>query len=193
MLVITCGLPGTGKSTVARNVARRIDAEVIRSDVVRKTLAGMDPREHALEEHRAGLYGQQMTERTYRAMFDAAREHLMSGRSVVLDAMFLRRAQRKAAARLARETGAQFACVEIKARESAIRQRLEGRLQRGKDVSDARWVIYLGEKRRFQKPTEVPVERLIGVDTTRPRSRITGDVLDRLRRLSPLSVPKRPA
>ena len=188
MLVITCGLAGTGKSNIARKLGRRLDAAVLTSDVVRKEMVGMDPRERVLDEYRAGLYSSEMTDRTYGALLDAARERLMAGRSVILDASFTRRQHRRAAARLARETGAQYACVEVSAAEDAIRQRLAGRLRRGGDASDARWDIYVRQKRRFQRPSEVPAERLISVDTTSRRARSLEPVLEALRWISPLSV-----
>ena len=189
MLVVTCGLAGTGKSNIARRVGRRLDAAVLASDVVRKEMAGMDPQERVLEEYRGGLYSTKMTDRTYAALFDAAREELMAGRSVVLDASFTRREHRRAAARLARETGAQYACIEVSAGESVIRECLAGRLKRGRDPSDARWDIYVEQKRRFQRPSEVPSERLITVDTTKRRTRSVASILEALRRISPLSVP----
>ena len=37
------GLPGTGKSTLARDLVTHANLEVLRSDVVRKELAGLDP------------------------------------------------------------------------------------------------------------------------------------------------------
>ena len=148
----------------------------------------MDPQERVLEEYRGGLYSTEMTDRTYQALFDAAHEQLMAGRSVILDASFTRRDHRRAAARLAREAGAQYACIEVSAGEDAIRERLAGRLRRGRDASDARWDIYVQQKRRFQRPSEVPPERLIRVDTTKRRGRGVAPILDALRRVSPLSV-----
>ncbi len=41
-LVLLAGLPGTGKSTLARGLAERAGFTVIRSDEVRKELAGRD-------------------------------------------------------------------------------------------------------------------------------------------------------
>ena len=64
---------------------------------------------------------------------------------------------------------------------------LAGRLRRGRDASDARWEIYVQQKRRFQRPSEVPPERLIRVDTTKRRASGVGPILDALRRISPLS------
>ena len=189
MLVITCGLAGTGKSNIARKLGRQLDAAVLASDVVRKEMVGMDARERVLDEYRGGLYSAEMTDRTYEALFDAAREQLMAGRSVVLDASFTRREHRRAAARLARETGAQYACVEVSAAENAIRERLAGRLKRGRDASDARWDIYVQQRRRFQRPSEVPRERLISVNTSKRRTWSVAPILDALRRVSPLSVP----
>jgi len=40
MLILICGLPATGKSTVARRLAKALDAEVLRTDIVRKALIG---------------------------------------------------------------------------------------------------------------------------------------------------------
>ena len=44
MLVVMTGLSGTGKSTVARRLARAFGARLFASDVVRKELAGIDGR-----------------------------------------------------------------------------------------------------------------------------------------------------
>lgn len=188
MLVITCGLSGAGKSTVARALAPTLGAKIIRSDVVRKRLAGMRPRQQALDEYRAGLYSPRMTERTYREMFRQARELLLAGKSVLLDAAFLRRMDRRTAARLARECGAQFACVLSEAPEDVIRARLGARLAGRRDASDARWDIYLQQKRRFQRPTEVSPNRLLTLDTSRARAVQTRAATRRLRAISPLSV-----
>jgi len=189
MLVVMCGLSGSGKSTAAKEIAKKLNAQVISSDVVRKRLAGLDPKTKVLDEFRAGLYSAAMTQKTYDAMLDQARELLMRGKSVILDATFQRRNERRAAERLARETGAQFACVLTKASESATRNRLGTRLAKGRDPSDARWEIYVQQKRRFQRPTEVPPERLITVDTSSPaKEQGVRGAVERLRAISPLSV-----
>jgi len=36
MLIIVCGLPGTGKTSLARKIAEKIYAVLLRTDVVRK-------------------------------------------------------------------------------------------------------------------------------------------------------------
>ncbi len=64
-LVLVGGLPGTGKSTLARSLAEKAGFELIRSDVVRKELAastdsGWTP---AILHH--GIYSQEWNDRTY--------------------------------------------------------------------------------------------------------------------------------
>lgn len=188
MLIITCGLTATGKSTFARRLAELADMDIVLSDIVRKRLTGLGPGERALEPFGAGIYSPEITQRTYDAMLREARERLRRGRSVILDASFVRREHRRAAARLAREEGAQYACLEFRASDEAVRERLERRLREGADPSDARWEIYTAQKRRFQRPSEVPPERLIVVDSERPQRATEREVLKALRRLSPLSI-----
>ena len=82
-LILVGGLPGGGKSTVARALANRIGADCIVSDVLRKELAGAEPGEAAPPPRSApGFYGAGMTDLTYR-------ELLVRGRTAAA-----RRAQR---------------------------------------------------------------------------------------------------
>jgi aminoglycoside phosphotransferase family enzyme/predicted kinase len=189
MLIITCGFTATGKSSLARRLGELTGIDVVSSDVVRKGLAGLAPSEHRFEPFRAGIYSPEFTRRTYEALLAEGRDRLRQGRPVILDASFLRREQRRAAIRLAAEEGAQFACLAFQASDDAVRGRLARRLREGGDPSDARWEIYAAQKRRFQRPGEVPPDRLVTVDTERPLAREARAVLRALRRLSPLSLP----
>lgn len=188
MLVITCGLPATGKSTIAREVAEATGMSYHSSDVVRKDVAGIGKREHRYEKYGRGVYSDRLREQVYEALLERARADLEAGKSVVLDASYIRRAHRKAAATLARETGAQFAVLHTTADEDVVRSRLQRRTEEGSDPSDARWEIYTGQKRRFQRPSEVEEMRLIQVDASMRTQAQLKTALDGLRRISPLSV-----
>jgi len=189
LLVITCGLAATGKSTLARKLAENTGMEVVSSDIVRKELAGLAPTERRAERFGAGIYSSDFSDRTYEALYERARQALQNGRSVVLDASFLRRAHRREARRLARDTGAQFACLELKAGEKTARRRLRRREREGTDPSDARWQTYQAQKRQFERPSEIPTERRIQIDAEQPiRSQVQA-ARNALRQLSPLSMP----
>src|SRR5579872_2823633 len=64
-LILVGGLPGSGKSTLARGLAEKGSFRVIRSDVVRKELAGIDPNASARGEFDEGIYTVEWTARTY--------------------------------------------------------------------------------------------------------------------------------
>ena len=64
-LVLTCGLPGSGKSTLSRHLAAPLRAAVLRSDVVRKRLAKIPATERWKGGFLDGPYTPEMTERTY--------------------------------------------------------------------------------------------------------------------------------
>jgi len=188
MLVITCGLPATGKSTMARGVADAAGMMHYSSDVVRKELQGLAPTERRFERYDVGIYAPEFHDQTYSALLERARADLEAGRSVVLDASYIRRDHRKAAAALAKELGAQFAVLHTVADEDLVRERLDARLRTGADASDARWVIYTGQRRRFQRPSEVEETRLIEIDSSKPSKTKLKRALDGLRRVSPLSI-----
>ena len=96
MLVLMTGLSGTGKSTVARRLARAFGACRFASDDVRKDLAGITGAAPA--PWGEGIYRPEWTRATYDRLFALAEAHLCKGASVVLDASFLAAEQRALAA-----------------------------------------------------------------------------------------------
>ena len=165
-LVVCAGMVGTGKSTIARYIAADGGLTVISSDVVRKRLAGVAPMERHYEAFGAGLYSPEFSRRTYDEVLRLARQYLMEGHSVVLDATFGSRSQREAAAALAGETQADFWAVECVASEQEIHERLRRRQGRQASVSDGRWEIYQREKATFEPLSEVPEHRHVTVSTS---------------------------
>src|SRR5690606_10525518 len=100
-LVLTMGLPGTGKSTLSRALAER-GFSWIRADVVRKDLAGLPADAEASAPPGEGIYTREWTERTYAACLEKARAELLEGARVVVDANFRAGAQRAPFVALAR-------------------------------------------------------------------------------------------
>jgi predicted kinase len=95
-VVVLVGLPGAGKSTLARALASRIpDARVIDKDQVRHALFA--PCDYSAAERDV----------TFSAMLDAARYHLGRGRVVVFDGLtFSRRVEVEAVEQVAVDSGA---------------------------------------------------------------------------------------
>ncbi|MFN8857988.1 MAG: AAA family ATPase, partial [Planctomycetaceae bacterium] len=125
------------KSTLARSLAQTLGAEVIRTDVVRKQLAGIAPELSGKDL--PGLYSPEMTTRTYGAMLSQAEEALWQGRRVVVDATFSREEPRREFLNLADRLAVPVGLLLCEAPEGLIRERLASR--RG-DASDADWEVY---------------------------------------------------
>lgn len=134
-LVLTCGLSGSGKSTVAQALVEALGAVRVRSDVERKRLHGLAATQRPADPGR--IYDRASTERTYARLAEVARAGLAGGVSVVVDAVFNRRAERDAMRRLAREFGADCVVVDCQAPEPVLRERLARRRAEGRDASDA--------------------------------------------------------
>lgn len=136
-LVLVGGLPGTGKSTLARGLGDVIGAPVLRADVVRKELSGLSPTESAAAAFGEGIYDQQSTQATYDELLARAREALGMGSSVVLDASWSDSARRSAARHLAAETSSDLVELRCVAPLDVIARRIESRAAAGGDPSDA--------------------------------------------------------
>ena len=168
LLVMTCGLTGSGKSTVARRLGERFAFELVRSDVIRKELLGLDPYERKWDEFGAGAYSSDITGHTYTTMVQRADVLLAAGSSVVLDGCFTKRSQRAAAIELSRRRGVPLLVLECQTPESVVRERLDGRSSKGRAVSDGRWEIYHQQAAGFEPPTEVPDGCHLVLDRGRP-------------------------
>jgi predicted kinase len=127
VLLLIAGLPGTGKSTVARAFTERYGGAHINSDLLRQAM-GL-----------RGHYGPADKENVYQAMLDSARATLLDGQSAVVDSTFYRADIRAPFEALARSCGVAFFWVEMRADENSIRERVEA----PRPDSEADFSVYL--------------------------------------------------
>jgi predicted kinase len=179
-LLLVAGLSGTGKSTVAQELARRWDLAYISSDLTRKALAGVAPGEHRYDLFGEGIYSPDFSRRTYDAMLDQAEKTLGKGRSVVLDATFRRAEERARAVALAQQLGVEVWLVECCLPEEAVRHRLELRSQRGDSVSDGRWELFIPQQQEWEPVAEAPACRYLRLDTGGSPQETAGQLLRQL-------------
>jgi uncharacterized protein len=136
-LVLTSGVSGSGKSTVAQLLVDALGAIRIRSDVERKRLFGLAAQARPSPDDVARLYGADATVRTYARLGELARTLLCAGMHVVVDAAFLRRHERDAMRALAAEAGAHTTLLDCHAPAAVLRERVRRRLADNRDASDA--------------------------------------------------------
>jgi aminoglycoside phosphotransferase family enzyme/predicted kinase len=132
-LLITCGLSGSGKTTASS--ARLLDDDSpaagsvvrLRSDVERKRLFGLAPLARSDSPQDGGIYTAEANTRTYARLRELARDLLAAGWPVIVDAAFLRRAERAEFAALAAEFGVNFSILATAAPVEELRRRLRAR------------------------------------------------------------------
>jgi hypothetical protein len=163
-LWVFCGLPGTGKSTLAIRLHEIFGINLIRSDDVRKEI----PEHHAHEgpvSYGTGRYRQDMRGLVYGRLLLMAQEELERGRPVILDATFSKQKWREEAVRLAQDLDANILFVECTCSEDALLDRLGGRTQGNDGHSDARAEHLPGFLAEFEALQELGTDRLIRIDT----------------------------
>lgn len=130
MLVIVCGLPGTGKSFVAKAVAERINARLLQTDAIRKEMFAKP--EYTKEEKM----------KVYREMFARAKN---SKENIVLDAVFPYEELRKTASSISENA----VIIETRCSEKTASKRLSGK----RHLSDADFQVYRKTKSEFESLT----------------------------------------
>ncbi|WP_232327105.1 AAA family ATPase [Herbidospora yilanensis] len=133
-LVLVGGPPGTGKSTLAAELADRLGYVLLSSDRIRKELAGLAPEESASAPFEEGLYSPEWTERTYAELLARADLLCAHGEPVILDASWTDPAHRTAAGQLAERIRADLVALRCAAPPQVVAERLAHRTG---GVSDA--------------------------------------------------------
>jgi aminoglycoside phosphotransferase family enzyme/predicted kinase len=136
-LVLIGGLPGTGKTTIAEQLAGASGWDAFHSDAVRKQLAGLPPEAPARSAFRAGIYQPAMTDRTYDRMLTLAAGRLRLGQSVVLDASWSWQEHRRRARAVAEREAADIVELRCVVPDHLADERLAVRQASGTSISDA--------------------------------------------------------
>lgn len=165
-LLITHGVSGSGKSHVARALLGHVGAIRLRSDVERKRLHGLDALARSHSAPGEGLYAGTVTAQVYERLHALAAMVLEAGWPVIVDATFLRAADRDRFRQLASERGVSFAILDCRADETVLRERVQARLAAGRDPSEADLAVL--EQQLAQRETlhAVELEHALVVDTS---------------------------
>jgi aminoglycoside phosphotransferase family enzyme/predicted kinase len=166
VLVITCGLSGSGKTWLARRLREPLRALHVRSDIERKRLAGLAPGADSKSPPDAGIYTRDYTVRTYDRLHDHAGAALRGGESIIVDAAFLRRDERLRFLALAESLHARSALVHCHAPTETLRQRVAARSEARSDASEAGLDVLQRQPSWWEDFSDTEQAHLIELDTT---------------------------
>lgn len=161
-LVMMVGLPGTGKTTLARRIAAKVPLAVVESDRIRRQLSTSP--DYSPEESRRVFY------HVHRQIGRLLRQ----GKHVLFDATNLREWNRRKAYHIAESVGARVLILRTVAPEDEVARRLEKRGDRmdPEDRSEADWVVYQRMRAEYQ---EIRLPHRL-VDTTRDLDQVVEEV-----------------
>ena len=165
-LIITHGLSGSGKSTVSRDLADKINAIWIRSDVERKRLHDLQDLEQSHSGLRSGIYSAESTVNTYQRLAAVCRTLLAAGCSVIVDATFLQHQVRRSFYSIAREYGLPIIILDFQADEATLKSRLQQRGRQGREVSEADLEVLADQIGRQDPLDDLETQFSINIDTT---------------------------
>ena len=149
------GLSGSGKSTTASMVAAQSKAIRLRSDAVRKHLAGVPLHEKGGND----IYTPAMSDKTYTRLIGLGVQLAGHGYRVILDAKFDRIAKRQEALTTAQAENIDLTFLHCTAPAAVLKARV---IARSGDIADADAAILAKQSMEpFQETTPVIV-----VDTT---------------------------
>ncbi len=135
-LLLMHGVSGSGKTQLSQRVLETLGAIRLRSDVERKRLFGLAPREDSARIP-GGIYTEAASRRTFARLAEIAALLLRQGYSVILDATFLRRVHRQPMLDVAEAAGVPWRILSLRASRPVLTERVRRRAEVRGDASEA--------------------------------------------------------
>lgn len=158
-IVMMSGLSGSGKSTTARKLSKRLNAIHIRSDAVRKHLAHVPLYEPGGEE----IYTLEMTEKTYQRLLELGLLLAKQGFWVILDAKYDQQERRGEVIETCNSYQLPLQIIECTAPMDILQERLQ---HRQGDIADATADLLTSQRAKAQPFTDDEKNYLTTIDTT---------------------------
>ena len=156
MLLIFFGNIGTGKSTLAKALAERLNYELVYFD---KCVWHSLKKEKIYSDKDEFLLTPEEIQKVYDEMHTIARSLLKKEKNVILESVYFQK-QRKEAIQIAEESDVDFRLVEVVCDEKTVEKRLKKRKKENPQTAGFR--LYKEYKERFEEE----VKPHIVIDTT---------------------------
>ncbi len=166
-LLITHGVTGSAKSSVARLIVEKLAAIQINSDIERKRLFTLPPNAQTNSELNSGIYHPDTTAKTYNRLADIAKIIINAGYPVIIDATFLKQEQREKFYQLAKFLQVPFAILHCQAPRAQVEQWINARKAEKDDPSEAGVEVLTMQEKAIEPLTDHEKKLSINIDTTK--------------------------
>ena len=187
-LFIMHGLSGSGKSWLSARLAMQLGTVRIRSDVERKRLAGTETSAGEGAGFEKGVYTPQFSQRTYARLIECAESCLEGGADTIVDAAFLKGADRRSFHDLAVRHGVRYLIISCEANHLVMEQRIARRRQLHTDPSEAGIEVLIHQSQTLEPFEANEGPHVVAVDTVEPDALQTalGAIRERLAAMTPI-------
>lgn len=158
MLILVCGLPGVGKTVIAKELFRKKfnqKAVILRTDIIRKQL--FKKPKYAAKEKKL----------IYEIMFLLANYLLANKINCILDGTFYKKELRLQAKKIAKKNKTKFEIIECVCPQKIVFAQIRKRMKTG-DASDADFEIY----KKIKKEWEPIKEKHLLIDTSKDYTKL---------------------
>ena len=178
-ILAVLGGTATGKSTLSKSISKALPARHLNSDVIRKTIAGLDPYERTPFDDIPKVYSEEMNQRTYDILLEQGLQVVKKEGMVTLDATFRQKALMEKLKEISQEENIRLILLQTTAPEEIIKARLKAR-ESQKTVSDMRLDTYRPEAFDYEYAIEDYGDIALRIDTTGPLEDLIPGVMRRL-------------
>jgi aminoglycoside phosphotransferase family enzyme/predicted kinase len=183
ILVLMCGLSGSGKTWLARQLAPALAALHVRSDIERKRLAGLAAMDRTESPVGEGLYSPDASQKVYNRLADCATGTLRGGYTTIVDATFGRAEDRSRFRELAASLRVRTCVTYCHAPRQVLAARIAERQRNQHDPSEADLAVLAWQEASFEPPE--PHEAIAVLEAQSPEP-VTIEAL--IQRISALSA-----
>jgi len=166
MIYLFMGRVASGKSTLAKRLAKDTGIHSFSTDILRKKIAGLPLTKRLPDRDRTALYSEVMSDKTYQNLCERGVEEIRNGRSVILDGTFASKKKRRELTDYFEEHDIEYLYVEPIADKNIRMDRLHDRNQGQAVISDARLDDMDMLDERYENPDELDPIHYLQISTS---------------------------